>query len=632
MQRYFTEEKSKNTFKKRKAVQNEESSDPCHGDPEEPVEKMKSEKGQSANFKQCDFAEEKSESSFKKQKAFQNHSERNKKKPMWRNDFAKNKFHSKREPEEPEVPIEKIKKYERGQSGNFKGIRIRNLKVELMKADEKFKQSVRQAARNELLLTEEAGYIEPDENEDVYDITQHDIAAQVDITSASKLFSLSLTEFGPYKIHYSRDGRHLLLGGHLGHVAAIDWVTKRLLCEINVMESVHAVSWLHSSTMFATAQKNWVYIYDNQGVELHCIKQLHRVLQMEFLPYHFLLATSSEKGILSWLDTCVGKMVKQNFTAAGRLNVMCQNPYNATIVTGHPNGTVSMWSPNVDKPLVRMLCSSTPIRAIAIDNKGLYMATATMDRNVKIFDVRTYKCVQSYKLKYAAGFLDFSQRGLLTAGMGDIVEVYKDCCTQTVNKPYLQQRVTATVSDVKFCPFEDILGIGHRSGFQSILIPGASEPNIDSFENNPFQSKSQRREMEVKALLDKIQPELITLNPSHLAAVNIPNLKEKMEHLESKLFARPPKVEFEPRERGKFFSKSAIMNKRKRIVKDTTRREFIKERISTQIKEQEKHKVLDTISDNEEKQEKHNVQDAISNKKEKQKKHNVLDRFRTKKK
>ena len=73
------------------------------------------------------------------------------------------------------------------------------------------------------------------------DISQSELRAAVDITSATKQFDLRLREFGPYCLDYTRNGRQLVLGGALGHVAALDWVTKRLMCEVAVGESVHDV-------------------------------------------------------------------------------------------------------------------------------------------------------------------------------------------------------------------------------------------------------------------------------------------------------------------------------------------------------------------------------------------------------
>ena len=83
---------------------------------------------------------------------------------------------------------------------------------------------------------ERSGYLEKEDDHEK--ITQHDIIENVDIYSAQKYFDLNLEKFGPYNINYSRNGRHLLVGGSKGHVAAFDWQTKKLHCEINVMEAI----------------------------------------------------------------------------------------------------------------------------------------------------------------------------------------------------------------------------------------------------------------------------------------------------------------------------------------------------------------------------------------------------------
>ena len=63
----------------------------------------------------------------------------------------------------------------------------------------------------------------------------------------------------------------------------------------------------------------------------------------------------------------------------------------------------------------------------------------------------------------------------------------------------------SVITDAKFVPYEDFLGVGLDGGYQSIIIPGAGEPNFDAFEANPYQTKKQGRETLVKRLLEKVK-------------------------------------------------------------------------------------------------------------------------------
>ena len=373
-------------------------------------------------------------------------------------------------------------------------------------------------------FTEDGGFLEADdEKKETYQITQKEIVKEVDITSAAKHFDLNLSQLGPYKVDYFRNGRNLLLGGRNGHVSVLDWLTKDLKCEFNVQESIHAVQWLHMPTMFAVGQADWTYVYDENGTEIHCLKRFYQVYELDFLPYHFLLVGASENGYLSWLDISMGKLVANfRMNKSPRLTSLTHNPANAISITGHPNGTVRMWSPNINEPLVSLLCHPSAIRDIVVDKRGQVMVTTGADRSIRIWDIRNYRCLQNFKLRSVPSKLDMSQRNLLAISSGNTVDIFK-IFADKIDKPYMRHRLDsrkAVISSVQFCPYEDVLGVGHSDGFTSLLIPGAGEPNFDALEANPYMNKTQRREMEVKALLDKIDHEMITLDADFLSKIN----------------------------------------------------------------------------------------------------------------
>ncbi|WPH04084.1 BING4CT-domain-containing protein [Acrodontium crateriforme] len=426
--------------------------------------------------------------------------------------------------------LQASREYGRGKSINTKQIKDKKARANLKALEERYKDATLKAKDAEILLENTEGFLEPEgELERTYKVRQADIRNEVGIETAKKGFELKLEGLGPYMCDYTRNGRDLLLAGRKGHVATMDWRSGKLGCELQLNETVRDAKWLHNNQFFAVAQKKNVYIYDHHGVEIHNLDQHIEVTNMEFLPYHFLLATIGNAGWLKWQDTSTGKLVAQTSTKQGTPTAMAQNPYNAIIHVGHQNGTVSLWSPNSTTPLVKMLCHRGPVRSMAMDREGRYMVSTGQDSKMAVWDIRTFKPVNEYFLRRPGASVAISDRNLTAVSWGTQTTIWKDifskhasASTQTkVQSPYMAWGGEGhTMERARWCPFEDVLGISHSAGFSSILVPGAGEPNFDALEINPYENTKQRQEAEVKSLLTKLQPEMISLDPSFVGTLD----------------------------------------------------------------------------------------------------------------
>ena len=182
--------------------------------------------------------------------------------------------------------------YGRGRKMSVRGIKDKKLRSNLKTLEEKYKDATLKAKDAEILLENESGYLEPEgELEKTYKVRQDELRKETAVETAKKGFELNLEALGPYLVDYTRNGRCLLLAGRKGHVSTMDWRAGKLGCELQLQETVRDAIWLHNDQYFAVAQKKYVYIYDQAGIELHCLKKHIEVTNMQFLPYHFLLAT-----------------------------------------------------------------------------------------------------------------------------------------------------------------------------------------------------------------------------------------------------------------------------------------------------------------------------------------------------
>lgn len=202
-------------------------------------------------------------------------------------------------------------------------------------------------------------------------------------------------------------------------------------------------------------------------------------------------------------------------------------------------------------PHVKLLAHMGPVQSISVDPSssscGRYMSTSGADGSVKIWDCRNWgQTVREWNERgHGQREVDWSMKGMLAVSNKGYVNVYRDCHSPSVegkaSPPRLYQKLnlpSRTPRGMRFVPFEDILGVGHDAGFSSLLVPGSGLAQFDSNEADVYESKTRRREREVRGVLEKIKPDLITMDADFLGRMADPK-KEAYSEKETPFYKKP---------------------------------------------------------------------------------------------
>ena len=387
--------------------------------------------------------------------------------------------------------------------------RLKAQKQQIQKDNELFEQ----------LHHQDTGFLEAEKGELTYNIQQSELKQHLEDDTLNKLMDLTL-EFGPYRSRYSRNGSHVIVGGSLGQVATIDWRRGKVYSDIMLDDQVRDVTYLQNHLYYAVAQSKYVYMYDQNGAELHCLEHHLNPTRLEYLPYHYLLASCNNNGSLAYTDISMGTNVSKHRTKMGQCQAMSHNPQNGIISLGHYNGTVTFWQPTMQDYAMKMLCGRNQINDLCFDASGHYMMTAGNDKQITIFDLRKMEPVYSYYTTGLPVSISMSDNGVLAMALNNRVQCWRNPHLSKEKSPYMEHiQHGSAVSSVQFVPHEDLLGFGHMGGYSTMVVPGAG-CSYDALEANPFETTKQRREKEVHDLLDKLAPETIQLKKLNIGKID----------------------------------------------------------------------------------------------------------------
>ena len=98
-----------------------------------------------------------------------------------------------------------------------------------------------------------------------------------------------------------------------------------------------------------------------------------------------------------------------------------------------------MYSPNTSEAIVQILAHKANVASLSVTQNGNYMSTVGTDGLMKVWDLRTYKCLYEYWTQGIAKKVDISQRGILAVNCGPSrIQLWKDWYLTKQTAPYMK--------------------------------------------------------------------------------------------------------------------------------------------------------------------------------------------------
>ena len=248
----------------------------------------------------------------------------------------------------------------------------------------------------------------------------------------------------------------------------LDWQKHKVVCEVQVRETVKDVCFLHNNVFFAAAQRKEVYVYDKRGLEVHRMREHKDVEKLCFLPNHFLLSSIGMQGVLRYQDTSTGEIVAQHRTKLGPAR-QCLNPTTGwCFAATRRHGVV----PNMTTPLVKMLCHRGPVNSLLSTRAG---GTSSPSGRTSRWGVGRQDLQAPPRAFVApAKSVEISQRGLVGIPGALGCRSGRSALQTKASAPYMNhQQSSGHIRQIRFCPTR----MSWESGTRAALAPSWSRGN-----------------------------------------------------------------------------------------------------------------------------------------------------------